>query len=80
MFLVCVADDFRKYRKMRKNDHEFYFFIFFFKNIKYLSLAKGQVFGRVRDHLYFNSIKTAIRTRIFFKELIFVFLNQKIVK
>ena len=35
---------------------------------------------RVCYHLYFNWIKTAIKTLIFFKKLIFAFLDLKIVK
>ena len=67
MILVCAVDDFRKFRKIRK-------------------IAKCQVFGvfkstrQVCNPLYLNSIKTALKTLIFFKKLIFAFLNPKIVK
>ena len=34
---------------------------------------------QVCNHLNFNSIKTALKTLVFFKKLIFAFLNPKIV-
>ena len=78
MILVCVADHFQKYRKMSflKQYHiktsckrKFKYLLFFFKSAR-----------RVCDLLYFNLIKTEIKTLIFFKKLIFTFFNPKIVK
>ena len=66
--LVCAADDFRKYQKMQT--------LRFRKNHK----KSVKVARRVCSHLNFNSIKTAFKSLIFFKNLIFVFLNPKIVK
>ena len=64
MILVCAADDFRKFRKIRK--------IINFK------IHKKSVTSKMSSVWCF--LKTALKTLIFFKKLIFTFLNQKIIK
>ena len=48
------------------------------RNVKCLVFFKST--RQVCNRLYLNLIKTALKTLIFFKNLIFAFLNPKIVK
>ena len=77
MILVCVADDFRKFRKIRK-------FFNFQKITKKSVISKMSSVWccfkstrQVCNHLYLDLIKPALKTLIFFKKLIFAFLTQK---
>ena len=78
MILVCAADDFRKFRKI-------------WKIINFLKIHKKSVISKmpsvwcffkltrqVCNHLYLNSMKTALKTLIFIKKLIIAFSNPKI--
>ena len=53
------------------------------KKICHKQNAKCLVFFKstrlLSNHMYLNSNKTALKTLIFFKKLIFAFLNQKVV-
>ena len=75
MVLVCAADVFRKFRKIYQ----------FLKIHKKSVISKCQVFcvcffkstRPVCNHKYLNSIKTALKTLIFFKKLIFCIYEPK---
>ena len=80
MILVCAADDFRKISENSENNQ-------FLKSDEKSVISKmssGWCFFKstrqVCNHLYLNLIKTALKTLVFFKNLIFAFLNPKIVK
>ena len=79
MFLGCAADDFRKFRKIRN-----------IINLK--KIIKKSVISKMSSVWCFFQVdyaglqspvlefdKTALKTLIFFKKLIFAFLNPKIV-
>ena len=80
MNLVCAADDFPKFWKIRKIinlknpikiNHK--------QNVKCLVLFQVDSAGLQLSVLEFDK-KNALITRIFFKKLIFAFLNPNIVK
>ena len=67
MILVCAADDFRKFRKNLEN----YQFLKIHKKSVISKMLNVWCFfkstGQVCNHLYLNSIKTALKTLIFLK-------------
>ena len=77
MILVCAADDFQKNLENLENNQ----FLKIHKKICHKQNVKCLVFFKstrqVCNHLYLNSIKAALKTLIFFKKLIFAFLNPK---
>ena len=78
MILVCAADDFRKFREISEN----YQFSKIHKKSVTRKMSSIWCFSSRLGWfaiLYLNSIKTALKTLIFFKTLIFTFLNLKIV-
>ena len=66
MILVCAADDFQKISENSENYH-------FLKTHKKSFISKMSIVWcffksttQVRNHMYLNSIKTALKTLIFF--------------
>ena len=80
MILACAADDFKKKMENLEN----YQFLKIHKKSIIIKMSSVWCFfkptGHVCNYQCLNSIKTALKTLIFFKKLIFAFLNPKIVK
>ena len=80
MFLVCAADDFQKYRKMLKMRCKKIVKICHIKQTIKCLVCFLSPLDEFCNHLNFNLIKTELKRLIFFKKLIFAFLNPKIAK
>ena len=79
MILVCAADDFRNFGKFGKlSVFKKIIKICHKQNVKCLMIFKST--RQVCNHLYLDLLKTALKTLIFFKNLIFALLDPKIVK